>query len=129
VVASDFCAAETSLARAGQEPQTPDQAFERQWALALLEEVYRRLEREHKEQGKSALFAALRATLAGRGQAQPYADLARQLGMTEGAVRVAVHRLRQRYRDLLRAAIADTVAGAGEVEDELRYLLQVLGGC
>ena len=126
VIAVDFSKLETQLAGLAGEAPTPEQAYERQWALALLDEVYQRLEREHREHGKTELFAALRPALAGSREAQPYSELARRLALSEGAIRVAVHRLRQRYRQVLREVIADTVAEPGEVEDELRYLMQVL---
>jgi RNA polymerase sigma-70 factor (ECF subfamily) len=74
------------------------------------------------------LFDTLRPALAGASAAAPYAELARQLNLSEGAVKVAVHRLRQRYRALLRDTIADTVTGPEEVEDELRYLFRTLSG-
>lgn len=106
---------------------SPEEAYERQWALTLLEEVYRRLGAEYEAQGKVDLFEALRRTLAGSREVQPYKELAVRLGLQEGAVRVAVHRLRKRYREILRLAIADTVSDTGEVEDEFRYLLEVLG--
>jgi len=126
VIRVDISELETQLAGLAAEGQTPEQAYERQWALALLDEVYQRLEREHRAQGKAQLFAALGPTLAGSRESQPYAELSRGLGLNEGAVRVAVHRLRKRYREVLREVIADTVAEPGEVEDEFRYLLGVL---
>ncbi|MGC3959421.1 MAG: sigma-70 family RNA polymerase sigma factor [Verrucomicrobiota bacterium] len=107
---------------------TPEQAFERRWAITLLEQVYRQLEEEHRQQGKAELFAVLRLTLAGPGEAAPYAELAAQLGLSEAAVKVTVHRLRQRYRTLLRATIAETVNTPAEVEDELRHLIKILAG-
>jgi hypothetical protein len=97
------------------------------WAH-LQDHVYQKLEEEHCEHGKSELFATLRPTLAGSSSAAPYAELAKQLKMSEGAVKVVVHRLRQRYRELLRETIADTVSGPDEVEDELRYLFRTLAG-
>jgi len=112
VITVDFSEAEMWLAGAGMASQAPEQVYERQWALALLETVYQRLEAEQAREGKAGVFGLLRPTLAGRSDAQPYAELARQLRMSEGAVRVAVHRLRQRYRALLRGVIADTVAEA-----------------
>jgi RNA polymerase sigma factor (sigma-70 family) len=115
----------------GGEPSvtfTPEKAFELRWAIALLEQVYRRLEEEHRQQGKTELFDTLRTTLAGPGNSAPYAQLGIRLGMNEGAVKVAVHRLRQRYRALLRETIAETVASETEVEEELRYLLRVVAG-
>jgi RNA polymerase sigma factor (sigma-70 family) len=127
-ISFDTQTAETWLNQLPAQNLTPEQAFERRWALSLLEQVYRKLEDEHRQQGKDVLFDALRMTLAGPGNATPYAELARQLGMTEAAVKVTVHRLRQRYRALLRETIAETVTTRDEVEDELRYLVRILAG-
>jgi RNA polymerase sigma-70 factor (ECF subfamily) len=85
-----------------------------------------RLAAELARDGKAELFATLKPCLLGERDAQPYAALAAKIGMTEGSVKVAVHRLRQRYRQLLRDEIANTVATTGEIEDELRYLFFVL---
>lgn len=128
VISVDLQNAETHLAEAAARDLTPEQAFERRWALTLLEQVYQRLAAEYREQGKEKLFDTLRPALAGASAAAPYAELARQLNLSEGAVKVAVHRLRQRYRALLRDTIADTVTGPEEVEDELRYLFRTLAG-
>ena len=120
--------AETWLNQQPSENLTPEKAFELRWAITLLEQVYHRLQGEHRQQGKAALFDTLRTTLAGPGNSAPYAELAARLNMSEGAVKVAVHRLRQRYRVLLRETIAETVASEAEVEDELRYLLRIVAG-
>jgi RNA polymerase sigma-70 factor (ECF subfamily) len=128
VISLDLQSAETRLGEIPVENFTPEKAFEHRWAITLLEQVYQRLGEEYRAEGKGTLFNALRATLAGASDAAPYAELARQLDMTEGAVKVAVHRLRQRYRGLLRDTIADTVSGPDEVEDELRYLFRTLAG-
>lgn len=128
LVSFDAQAAESWLDQVPAQNLTPEKAFELRWAITLLEQVYAKLEAEHQQQGKAGLFAALRNTLAGPGNAAPYAELGRQLGLNEGAVKVAVHRLRQRYRALLRESIAETVASAAEVEEELRYLLRVVSG-
>ena len=128
VISLDLQSAETRLGEAPAENFTPEKAFEHRWAITLLEQVYQRLGEEYREQDKAALFDTLRVTLAGKSQAAPYAELARQLKMNEGAVKVAVHRLRQRYRTLLRETIAGTVSGPDEVEDELRYLFRTLAG-
>ena len=87
-----------------------------------------RLRAEYEQDGKAELFAALNPCLVGDRTSQSYEELARKLGITEGAVKSAVHRLRQRYRQLLREEIAQTVAGPGEVEEELRHLIAVLSG-
>ena len=128
VISLDLQSAETRLGEIPVENFTPEKAFEHRWAITLLEQVYQRLGEEYRAQGKGTLFDALRTTLAGASDAAPYAELARQLDMSEGAVKVAVHRLRQRYRGLLRDTIADTVSTPDEVEDELRYLFRTLAG-
>ncbi len=128
LVSFDTQAAESWLDQVPAQNLTPEKAFELRWAITLLEQVYAKLEAEHQQQGKTAWFATLRNTLAGPGNAAPYAELGRQLGLNEGAVKVAVHRLRQRYRALLRETIAETVASAAEVEEELRYLLRIVSG-
>jgi len=128
VISPDLQSAETRLGEIPVDNFTPEKAFEHRWAITLLEQVYQRLGEEYRAQGKTELFDALRTTLAGASDAAPYAELARQLDVSEGAVKVAVHRLRQRYRALLRDTIADTVSGPDEVEDELRYLFRTLAG-
>ena len=105
---------------------TPEQLFERRWALTLLETVMQRLCAEYEASGKAALFAALRFAITGDKNTVPYAELAKDLGMTGEAVRVAVHRLRRRYRQVLREEIAHTVAEESEVADELNSLRRIL---
>lgn len=122
----DLAAAEQRLEPA--DDATPDKAFDKQWALCLLETVLTRLEQEFQREGKAALFALLKRTLAGARESQPYAELAAKLGLSEGAIKVAVHRLRRRYRDLIREEIALTVAAPEEVESEMRHLLEALAG-
>src|SRR4051812_4747795 len=100
-------------ARAGPLPASglsPEAPFDRRWALALLDRVLGRLDSEMRRAGKTALFGRLSPALLGDAQAPAYAEIASDLGMTEGAVKVAAHRLRGRYRDLLREEIARTVA-------------------
>ncbi len=126
VVSLDLAAAEQCYSLEPADPGTPDKAFEKRWALATLQAVLDRLDDEYRQEGRQELFAALQPTLAGSGEARPYAELAARLGMTEGAVKVAVHRLRKRYRELLRAEIANTVSRPDEVEEELRHLLAAL---
>lgn len=105
---------------------TPEQSFEWRWALTLLDQVMNRLGADYAGQGRAELFEELKPCLLGERSAQPYAALATKLGMTEGSVKVAVHRLRLRYRQLLRDEITNTVASRDEVEDELRHLFAVL---
>ena len=128
VISLDLQSAETQLGVIPVENFTPEKAFAHRWAITLLEQVYQRLRVEYHTQGKGALFDALRVTLAGDSNAAPYARLAGELGQNEGAVKVAVHRLRQRYRALLRDTIADTVSTPDEVEDELHFLFRTLAG-
>jgi RNA polymerase sigma-70 factor (ECF subfamily) len=104
-----------------------DKIFERRWAMTLLDSVLVKLRAEYVGDDKQRLFDALKPCLAGSREAQPYAEIARELGMSEGAVKVAVHRFRQRYRELLRSEIAQTVSSAAEVDEEIRYLFSVLG--
>jgi RNA polymerase sigma-70 factor (ECF subfamily) len=105
--------------------ETPERLFERRWALALLERVLARLRREHEDAGKVRLFEVLKGHLSGE-DARPHAASAAELGLSEGAVKVAVHRLRRRYRELLHEEIGHTVAGPEEAEDEVRDLFAAL---
>ncbi|HOX60116.1 MAG TPA: sigma-70 family RNA polymerase sigma factor [Candidatus Paceibacterota bacterium] len=107
---------------------TAEKIYEKRWALALLENVLTKLRREYEADGKEALFAKLEACLTKGRAAIPYRALAEELHMGEGALRMTVHRLRARYRQLLRSEIADTVLTREEVEEEMRHLFQVLSG-
>lgn len=124
----DAGAAESRYKLEPADQLTAERIYERRWALTLLDAVLHHLEREHELSGKKDLFSELRFCLTGERSKLPYAELAGRLGMSEGAVKVAVHRLRQRYRELLRAEIANTVTSPDEVEDEIRHLFTVLGG-
>ncbi len=128
VLSLDLAAAEQRYDLEPADDSTPEKIFDKQWAIALLDEVVNRLEEEYRQKGKAVLFAALKNTLTGSGESQPYAALATRLGMSEGAAKVAVHRLRRRYRELVRAEIANTVVSPEEVEEEMRHLLQALAG-
>jgi RNA polymerase sigma factor (sigma-70 family) len=123
-----FNAAETRYGVDPVDTRTPEQVFEYRWAVALLDEVVKRLEAEFRANGQGDQFAVLKPCLVGDRAAQPYAELAARLGMEEGTVKVAVHRLRQRYRELLRAEIASTVASEQDVDLEMRHLFNVLSG-
>jgi len=107
---------------------TAEKLYQRRWALTLLERVLHRLEMEYADKGKAALFEALRAFLTGEGDILSYREVGSRLRRTEGAVKVAVHRLRRRYRELLREEIAHTVDEPDDVEDELNCLLLALQG-
>jgi RNA polymerase sigma factor (sigma-70 family) len=122
---------DTAETRYGHEPSdsvTPEQNYERRWVLTLLDKVLCRLRSEYEQEGRAELFTALHPCLVGDRTDQPYAGLAAKLGVSEGTVKSAVHRLRQRYRQLLRDEIAQTVAEPGEVDEELRHLFAVLAG-
>jgi RNA polymerase sigma factor (sigma-70 family) len=103
-----------------------DQIYERRWALSVLEQVLARLRDEYQAGGNIQLFDRLQKSLTDEPDRPSPADIAREFGMTEGAVRQASYRLRQRYRQLLREEIAHTVMLPGDIEDELRHLIVVL---
>ena len=124
----DAQSAETSCGVDPADHLTADKIFERRWALTLLDVVLQRLQEEYATDGKALLFEQFKPTLTEASRSVPYAEIASRLNMSEGAVKVAVHRLRKRYRELLRAEIADTVAGLDEVEDEVRQLFAALAG-
>ena len=105
---------------------TPERIFERDWALALLAGVLARLRAGYRERGRENRFDALKEYLTQPGRGSSYAETARRLEMTEGALKVAVHRLRQRYRAALRAEVANTVSDSSEVEEELAALFRAL---
>jgi len=105
---------------------TPERVFERRWAVTLLENVVQRLHKEYEASGQGTLFMETRFAITGDKNAVPYKELASGLGMTEEALRVAVHRLRQRYRRALHEEIAQTVADESEVEEELNCLRRIL---
>jgi RNA polymerase sigma-70 factor (ECF subfamily) len=123
LVPLDPQAAERAFANAPAGDLSPDVAFDHAWAVALLGRVTARLRDEHAAAGRADLFDALSPCLAGRRQDAPHAAIAARLGLSGPAVRVALHRLRQRYRHILREEIAQTVACNNDVEDELRLLL------
>lgn len=108
------------------DPANPETLFDREWALALLERVMERLSAECAGESRPQLFEATKGFLTGTGAESGYATVAIQLGMEEGALRVAVHRLRKRYRQLLRDEIAHTLSDPSAVEEELRSLREAL---
>jgi RNA polymerase sigma factor (sigma-70 family) len=115
--------------RADLEPAdtlSADRIYERRWALTLLEQVLARLGEEYRVAGNTALFDQLKQLLTDEPGRPSQAEIGQELGMTENAVKQALHRLRHRYRLLLRDEIAQTVAVPGDVEDELRYFITVL---
>jgi RNA polymerase sigma-70 factor (ECF subfamily) len=125
VLPFDFSDAEGRYGREPAHGLTPERLFDRRWALALLDAVLVRLRREYETAGKGELFERLQGQLTGEG-GRPYAEEAAALGMREGAVKVAAHRLRLRYRELLRDEIGQTLADPAEVDDEIRALFAAL---
>lgn len=118
----DWETADTKFQVAATNEPSPDRAFDREWAVALLGKVIERLQAECAADGKAKLFEQLKIFLAaGKGEAA-HAEVANALGMEEGAVRVAVHRLRKRYRQLLRDEIANTLSDPAMVDEEMRAL-------
>ncbi|MCH7224870.1 RNA polymerase sigma factor [Haloferula sp. A504] len=105
--------------------EDPVQAFDRQWAIDLLEDALRRLKADYSRAGKEELFEAFQPTINPQSERVSPAALAGELGMKEGAVKVAVHRFRQHYRVCLMAALKDTLADGEDPEEELRYLLSL----
>jgi RNA polymerase sigma-70 factor (ECF subfamily) len=127
VLSLDF---ETAEGRYQMEPRdevTPERLFDRRWALALLDRTLARLRAEWRSAGKEAVFEVLKPALTGDPDDDSYAQIGSRLGRTEGAVKVSVHRLRRRFRDLLREEIAETVDSANQIDEELRHLLTVVG--
>jgi RNA polymerase sigma-70 factor (ECF subfamily) len=117
--------AERHYAQEAVEDLTPEKLFERSWALNVLEQAMDRLEAEWEKGGKTAQFDALKAYLTPGKESTTYREIAEALGMTEGAVKVAVHRLRRAYRAQLRAVIAETVSTEDDIEEEIRDLFGV----
>jgi RNA polymerase sigma factor (sigma-70 family) len=108
------------------EAMTPERIFEKRWAATLLESVLQRMRNEFTANGRVELFEALKAHLWGEEVAPSYAELATRLNMTTVAIKVTVHRLRHRYRELLREEIGHTLATPAEVDDEIRHLISVM---
>jgi RNA polymerase sigma-70 factor (ECF subfamily) len=123
----DFDDGESRWSREPAHDDTPERLFDRHWALTLLDGVLKQLEAEHAATGRQKQFELLKSALAGDRERLPYAEIGASLSMTEEAARQAATRLRRRYRELLRAAIAETVAGPDEIDDEIRSLFAVLG--
>jgi RNA polymerase sigma factor (sigma-70 family) len=122
----DFAAGERRFAVEPAHRLTPERLYERRWALLVLERVLSRLRQEYEASGKEALFAELHAQLGGGREAGSHAAIAEKLGTTAGAVKVAAHRLRRRYRELLREEVAQTLDGPEDIDDELQSLLKAV---
>jgi RNA polymerase sigma-70 factor (ECF subfamily) len=118
----DWQTADTKFQVAATNEPSPDKAFDREWALALLAKVIERLQKECEAGGKAKLFEQMKIFLTTGKDGTAQAEVAKALDMEEGAVRVAIHRLRKRYRELLRDEIAQTLSDAADVDEEMRAL-------
>jgi RNA polymerase sigma factor (sigma-70 family) len=125
LVSLEFSSGEERYQREPAHDETPERIFERRWALSVLDRVVEKLRDEFVQHGRTEHFERLKVFLLGRSDA-PYASLAREMNTSEGALKMAIHRLRNRYRALFRQEIADTVANPADVESEIRYLATVL---
>ncbi len=128
ILSFDFEVAESQCSEALSDEQTAERVFEQQWAMTLLHRVIGRLNEDYVSKGKGELFDRCRIFLNGGSGETVYSEVARELKMSEGALRVAVHRLRERFRELLRLEVAGTVASELEVDDELIALRKAIAG-
>ncbi len=125
-VSWDAAAAEQSYAAEPPSTLTSDEVYERHWGITVMGRAVEALRAEYRATGRDRLFDALQRCVWGNEPSRPYAELAAELGSSEGAVKTAIHRLRQRCRDIVRAEVARTVARPGDVDEELRHLIEVL---
>jgi RNA polymerase sigma-70 factor (ECF subfamily) len=125
VLSIDADAAEDRYAAEATDESNPDAEYETRWAVTLIEQVLKALRQEFDEADKTRLFEELKGFIWGDKSTASYAEIAGQLNVSEGMVKVAVHRLRQRFRELLRAEVANTVARPEDIDDELRHLIRV----
>jgi RNA polymerase sigma-70 factor (ECF subfamily) len=128
VLVLDFASGERRYSLEPFHELTAEKIYDRRWAMTLLDQVLDKLHRESVAAGKQVQFDMLKPYLGGSRQTVPYQEVAQRLKMTEGAVKVAIHRLRRRCRDVLREEIAQTVADPAEIDDELRSLFATLRG-
>lgn len=122
----DFDDGETRFQAEDRTGLEPERVFDRRWALTLLARALERTRGEFVRTDRAESFAALLPYIGGPGDARPYAEIAARVGSTEGAIKVAVHRLRARYRENLRAEIRDTVTDDAAVDDEIRHLMEAV---
>ena len=107
---------------------SPEHLYDRRWAMTILERALKRLAEEYRETQRAALFEAIQGFLTSDPPSASYAQIASRLDMKEGALKTTVHRLRRRYREFCREEVAQTVADPMEIDAELRYLCEVIGG-
>lgn len=128
IVSIDALAAEGRYRQELVHDLTPERLFDRQWALTLLDQVLAQLELEMSRAGKSRQFVVLQPALLGAARRVPYAEIAATLSISEEAARAAAHRLRRRYRDLLRDLVSRTVDNPADIDDEINILFSCLSG-
>lgn len=122
----DLSGAEARYLEDAAHEETPERIFDRRWALAVVNQTFDQLREAVHREGRSGLFQRLQAFLPGGSDPPALEPLAQELGMTEGATRVAIHRLRRRYREMLRANVSHTLSDPKDVDDEIRFLLGAL---
>jgi len=127
VLPFEIASGEERFEREPRDKETPERIYERRWALSVLERAVSQLREEYEAHGRLDQFDKLKAFLIAGSEA-PYAVLAREMGTSEGALKVAIHRLRKRYREFFRMEIAATVADPDEIDEELRFLAAALRG-
>jgi RNA polymerase sigma factor (sigma-70 family) len=127
IISFDLDVAEGRYAAEPVAETNSEHSYDKQWAVALIEQVFVALRREYAALEKMTLLEELKPFIWGDEISTSYADIGQKLNMAEGAVKVAVHRLRQRFRELLRAEVAQTVSRPEEIDGELRHLIAVLG--
>lgn len=126
IFSMDFAAADSRYQIEAPTGQTPELSYERQWAMTLLEHVHKLLRAEHEKRGKVHVFESLKRFLAGKSDESTLGQAAAELGMTEVAVKVAVHRMRGRFGHLLRQEILETVDSESDADDEISSLFEAL---
>ena len=124
----DLASGESRYVAGPTDTLTPEQLYDRQWTVALLDRVMRQLEDEMRQSGKADWFDRLKGFIAGGSDDTTYAKTAESLGTTEAAAKMATHRMKKRYRELLRREIAETVEHVADVEDEIRSLFATFSG-
>ena len=122
----DYSVGERRLEEESRSHAAADEEYERRWAITLIENARQKLYQEFIENGKRERFEALEPHLAGDPDASAYAELAGRFGISEGGVKAEAFRLRQRYRNHLRAEVSNTVSDQSEIDDEIAYLMKIL---
>ena len=126
VLSLDYATGERRWEEESARGGAPDEDYERRWAITLIQNARQRLRQEFVESGKADRFDALEPHLAGDPDASGYSEIAKQFGISTGGVKAEAFRLRQRYRNHLRAEVANTLSDQGDVDDEIAYLMKVL---